>query len=491
MRSFTTARRTGVLATCSRSTAHRRITTLAARPGSTALGIAIGIALTVAAASDVAAQTTPAPAGSAASTPAASPHRHDMDMGGMPMGGMDMGDKPMDAMASHAMGSALGGYAMSRDGSGTSWQPEATPMEMLHTVRGDWSLMLHGYANAIEDRQSGPRGDTKAFSESMLMLMADRPLGPGTLGLRSMLSLDPLMGSDGYPLLYQTGETADGKTALVDRQHPHDALMELAGSYSLPLGDDRAAFVYAGLPGEPALGPTTFMHRFSGMRNPEAPITHHWFDSTHITFGVVTAGAIQGPWKLEGSWFNGREPDEHRWNIETRAFDSWSTRLSWNPTTAWSLQTSYGYLKSPEQLEPTTSVRRFTTSASYQAELAGHPWATTLAWSRNDKRGPDGRLLLPATLLESTYIVGRHTFFGRWEQATKDELFLPGQALAGQDFRVRKLSLGYIVDIASSGPLRWGIGGVVGLLDGPSALTPSYGRSPVSTMLFLQARIAP
>ena len=407
------------------------------------------------------------------------------------MGGMDMGGTPMHDMSAMPMHGALGGYAMSRDGSGTSWQPDATPMEMLHTMHGDWSLMLHGYANAVEDRQSGPRGDRKAFSESMLMLMAERPLGPGTLGLRGMFSLDPLMGSDGYPLLYQTGETADGKTPLVDRQHPHDALMELSGSYSVPLGDERSAFVYAGLPGEPALGPTTFMHRFSGMRNPEAPITHHWFDSTHVTFGVVTAGAVQGPWKLEGSWFNGREPDEHRWNIETRAFDSWSTRLSWNPTAAWSLQTSYGYLKSPEQLEPTTSVRRFTTSASYQTELAGNPWATTLAWSRNDKRGPDGRELLPATLLESTYIAGRHTFFGRWEQAKKDELFLPGQALAGEDFRVRKLSLGYIVDIVTSGPLHWGLGGVVGFLGGPSALEASYGRAPISTMLFLQARIAP
>ncbi len=394
-------------------------------------------------------------------------------------------------MAMPGMRAQFGPYPMSREASGTSWQPEATPMEMLETMQGDWSLMAHGYANVVADRQTGPRGAGKAFSESMLMLMANRPLGAGTLGLRSMLSLDPAMGKRGYPLLFQTGETADGKNPLVDRQHPHDAFMELSASYSVPIGEDRAAFVYAGLPGEPALGPATFMHRYSGMRNPEAPITHHWFDSTHVTFGVVTAGAVQGPCKLEGSWFNGREPDAQRWNVETRAFDSWSTRLSYNPTPAWALQASYGYLKSPEQLEPTTSVRRFTASASWQTRLADRPWATTLAWARNDKRGPEGRNLSPAFLLESTLVVAdRHTFFGRYERVSKDELFLPGDPLHGETFRVRKLSLGYIHDFVSHGPVRWGIGGVVGVLRGPAALDPSYGSHPMSTMVFLQARIA-
>jgi hypothetical protein len=234
------------------------------------------------------------------------------------------------------------------------------------------------------------------------------------------------------------------------------------------------------------------MHRWSGMRNPEAPITHHWFDATHVSFGVVTAGASQGPWKLEGSWFNGREPDERRWNIETRRFDSWSARLAWNPTREWSAQMSYGYLKSPEALEPETSVRRLTASATYQSQLAGRPWATTLAWSRNDKRGSEGRSLLPAVLLESTWAVAaRHALFGRFEQEDKDELFAPGDPRHGATFRVRKLSLGYLYDFAATGPLRWGIGGVVGVPREPASLDASYGRNPMSYLMFLQARIAP
>lgn len=229
--------------------------------------------------------------------------------------GHDMTAMPGMSMADHgmAMTSAFGPYSMTRQGSGTSWLPDATPMEGAHFMKGDWSLMAHGFVNLVADRQTGRRGSDKVFAESMAMLMGQRPLGFGTLGARAMLSLDPTMGKRGYPLVFQTGETADGRTHLVDRQHPHDLFMELATSYSVPLGRNGSAFVYLGLPGEPALGPPAFMHRFSGMRNPEAPLTHHWLDSTHITFGVATLGASQGPFQLEGSWFNGREPDQYRW----------------------------------------------------------------------------------------------------------------------------------------------------------------------------------
>jgi hypothetical protein len=393
--------------------------------------------------------------------------------------------------ASHdaAMTSALGPYAMSRDGSGTSWQPEATPMGGLQAMRDEWSLMAHGFVNAIHDRQTGPRGDRKTFAQSMAMLMGSRPAGPGTLGLRAMVSLDPTMGRRGYPLLMQTGETADGQAMLVDRQHPHDLFMELSTSYSVKLGDG-SAFAYFGLPGEPALGPPAFMHRFSGMRNPEAPLTHHWLDSTHITFGVATLGVSHGPAQLEASWFNGREPDQSRWNIETRRFDSWSARLSYNPTRALSMQVSYGDLKSPEQLEPDTRVRRTTASVTYHLDGGSHQWATTLAHGRNRKTGPASSVSEPGWLLESTYVRSdTHTVFARIEQVDNSELFAAGEPLHGESFRIRKYSIGYVYDFARTGPVRWGIGGLVGFVDAPARLDPHYGASPRSYMAFLQGRL--
>ena len=437
-----------------------------------------------------AAQSPESPA--AAASGAAHPH----DMPAMP--GHDMSEHenatpqgaPTHEHGAAPMKSALGPYPMSREGSGTSWQPEATPMAGLHMAQGDWSLMAHGWINALYDRQTGPRGDEKAFSSSMLMLMGNRPAGPGTLGLRAMLSLDPAQGKSGYPLLFQSGETADGATPLVDRQHPHDLFMELSGSYSMPVGPESSAFVYFGLPGEPALGPPAFMHRFSGMRNPEAPISHHWLDSTHITFGVATLGVSRGPLQLEGSWFNGREPDQFRWNIETRPFDSWSTRLSYNPLPELSMQVSYGDIKSPEQLEPDIRVQRTTASISHHLKTGADDWGTTLAWGRNRKSRPGTSASEPAWLLESTYVMrDTHTFFARAERVDNSELFPEGHALQGETFRVRKLSLGYIYDFARTGPLTWGIGGLVGFLGAPSGLDPYYGSSPRSYMVFLQSRL--
>ena len=429
------------------------------------------------------AAAAPAAPGAGAKPPA------DHDMSSMPghdmssMKGMSMDDDMM-------MKSAFGPYSMSRGGSGTSWQPEATPMGGLHIPAGDWSVMAHGYVNAIYDKQTGPRGNSKSFTESMGMLMGNRPVGPGTLGLRAMVSLDPTQGKSGYPLLFETGETANGRTPLVDRQHPHDLLMELSTSYSLPLGSDGAAFAYIGLPGEPALGPSAFMHRFSGMRNPEAPLTHHWLDSTHITYGVATLGASKGPFQLEGSWFNGREPDQYRWNIETRKFDSWSTRLTYNPLPELSMQVSYGDLKSPEQLEPDVRVKRTTASATYFRKSDDSNWGTTLAYGRNKKSGLITNVSEPGWLLESTYTLrDTHTVFARAEQVRNSELFQVGQSLHGEAFTIRKFSVGYIYDFAKTGPVMWGLGGLVGFARAPSQLDPYYGTSPRSYMVFLQGRL--
>src|ERR1700720_1794080 len=156
------------------------------------------------------------------------------------------------ARMGHAMHGMLGPYAMTREASGTSWQPDSSPHEGIMNMPDEWMTMIHGSANLIYDDQGGPRGGSKTFSSSMLMMMGQRPLAGGTLGLRGMVSADALMGKDGYPLLLQTGETADGKTPLIDRQHPHDFFMELAGGYTGPLAANRAAFFYPGLPGEAA-----------------------------------------------------------------------------------------------------------------------------------------------------------------------------------------------------------------------------------------------
>jgi hypothetical protein len=393
----------------------------------------------------------------------------------------DMSDMNM------VMPGLYGAYPMTREASGTSWQPDDTPMQGIHDMGETWTTMWHGYANLVYDHQGGPRGDTQSFTESMGMFMAQRELGDGTLGLRVMVSLDPTIGKAGYPLLFQTGETADGVTPLVDRQHPHDLFMELAATYSHNLSDDSSIFVYGGLPGEPALGPPAYMHRYSGADNPETPLSHHWLDSTHITFGVVTAGYVWRTLKLEGSVFNGREPDQYRWNIETRKFDSASARLSWNPTPAWSLQISHGRLDSPEALEPDVAVARTTASASYAGSFNNNPWQTTLAWGRNRHSPGD---TTQAWLLETNLnLHDKYTLFARAENVENDELFLPGDPLHGQIFAISKLTVGAIYDFARLTHVRLGLGALISGYDYPDALRSSYGEHPTSYMVFLRAKI--
>jgi hypothetical protein len=303
-----------------------------------------------------------------------------------------------------------------------------------------------------------------------------------------MLTLEPAtIGKSGYPLLLQTGETADGKTPLIDRQHPHDLFMELAATYSVPVGEQSSLFAYFGYPGEPALGPATFMHRFSGMDNPEAPITHHWLDSTHVTFGVATLGYVWRQFKIDGSIFTGREPDENRWNFERARFDSYSARLTWNPAKAWSMQVSYGNIHSPEQLAPGIDVERVTASVAWHHRWDENNWQTTLAWGRNIQHpGAD----LDGFLLESLVNFHKtHTVFGRIENVEKDELFPPSDPRDGEVFRVTKMSIGYIYDFPKWHYVRFGLGGLGSVHFLPGQLTPTYGETPVSFMLFVRAKL--
>jgi hypothetical protein len=409
----------------------------------------------------------------------------EMQGSGMEMAGAE---EPEAHSMKDSMHGMLGPYSMRREASGTAWQPDASPMDGLHYMNGDWMFMFHGFADVIYDNQSGNRSDHKFFSANMLMGMAQHPLGAGTIGGRAMLSLEPAtIGKSGYPELLQTGETADGKTPLIDRQHPHDFFMELATSYSLPIGEESSVFAYFGYPGEPALGPATFMHRFSGADNPEAPITHHWLDSTHITFGVATLGYVWKDLKLDASVFTGREPDENRWDFDRPRFDSYSARLTYNPAPAWSMQVSYGNIQSPEELEPDRDVERVTASLTYHLAWDENNWQTTLAWGRNYQHpGPD----LDGILLESSVNFHQtHTIFGRLEEVQKDELFAHDDPLEGQVFRVGKISAGYIYDFPKWRHIRFGVGGSGSIYSLPDDLTATYGDTPLGLMLFVRAKL--
>jgi Heavy metal binding domain len=364
---------------------------------------------------------------------------------------------------------------MSREGSGTSWLPDSSPMYGKMFMFGENMLMLHGAIFPRYTNVSTRRGDDRIDAPNWFMGMYSHPLGDSTqIGARLMMSLDPLTeGGRGYPLLFQTGESWHDEP-LHDRQHPHDLFDELSLSLSQKFDHDFSAYLYFGYPGEPALGPPAFMHRPSAMDDPDAPIGHHWQDSTHITFGVATAGLVWRNVKIEGSIFTGREPDENRYDFDRPRFDSYSGRLSWNPTKNLALQASYGYIKSPEALDPKTNIHRTTASAIYNLPLGPDSnWSNSFVWGQNNATA-EGKT--QSFLIESNYQRGRDTLYVRWERVQKSghELVLdpPDES---RIFPIGGYTIGYVRDLSHGNGVDIGLGAQFTFNDRPDRLDRYYG----------------
>jgi hypothetical protein len=374
----------------------------------------------------------------------------------------------------HMMSSSPAADLLMQQASGTSTAPAAVPMEMTMTQLGDWRVMLHGAAFLDATSQTGPRGRDQLFSTNWAMAMADRPLAGGHLMLRSMVSLEPLfMPQRGYAELFQTGETAHG-LPIVDSQHPHDFVMELAAEFAIDLGHNTIGYLYAAPVGDPSLGPIAYPHRPSAQELPQATLSHHLQDSTHIANNVVTIGAKSGSFSLALSGFHGEEPDENRWDIDGGNIDSWSVRGTWDPSPNMTLQLSTGHLVNPEAHEP-GNVQRTTASIQHYLPLQDGSLATSLIWGHNQAhgQGTDG-ITAEANwkFRTSNYLTGR------FERVDKEY---------EQIFTIAALTVGYTKDVYRNDRMLAGVGGNVTFYDVPSGLKSRYG-SPRSYLAYVRVR---
>jgi hypothetical protein len=398
------------------------------------------------------------------------------------MQGMNMGEAALSSMPSfHAS-------------SGTAWQPASVPETMWMISPGGWDLMLHYTVFITYNQQGGPRGEGKAESTNYFMFMEQHRLGAGTLLLQQMFSAESLTSPHpGFPELFQTGETYHGQP-LVDHQHPHNVFAELSALYTLPVSEKVTWLLYGGPSAEPALGPVTYMHRQSASENPEAPLGHHLQDSTHTSFGVVTTGFIFNfakfaLFKVEGSAFNGHEPNEERWSIQLAPLDSWSFRVSAAPTRNWTAQYSMGFLQHPEALDPNNEMRE-SASLEYNRPLSGGKlgngnWASSLIWGRKHKELDN--TTQNSYLLESTLnFLARNYAYTRLELVDKDELF--PQDPAHPSYRIGAYTFGGVRDLVHSEHWQVGLGGDVTFYSKPAALDPIYGNNPVSFHVFVRIR---
>jgi len=373
-------------------------------------------------------------------------------------------------------------------GAGTAVNPASTGMTMSMKTIGGWNFMTHGYAFLNFIQQSGPRGQDDVISTNHLMLMAERqPNQKSSFLLRGMFSLEPATIQDGlYPLLFQTGEVANG-VPIIDGQHPHDLFMELSAQYAIQLNRNTLIYFYAGVRGDPALGPVAYPHRVSAQELPQATLSHHLQDSTHIADDVLTAGIRYKFVRLEVSGFHGAEPDGHRWDFDQGAIDSWSTRATFTPNSRWAAQMSTGRLKKPEELEP-GDVQRTTASVTYDRPVAAGFWASSFIWGWNDKIAD--HLNVYSYLFETLYQFKHKNYAtARLEVVDKEELFAGQQnPLAGQVFQIKALTLGYAHDFTWIPRFQTGIGANVTFYSTASELDPYYGTSPKGVFFYLRIR---
>ena len=339
----------------------------------------------------------------------------------------------------------------------------------------------------VDTQQSGPRGGDKFYSPNWFMTSAQHRVGQrGAFELNLMLSLDPAtVTSQRYPLLFQTGETAYGKP-LIDAQHPHNFIMGLGFHYAHQLSENTTADIYFAPVGDPALGPVAFPHRASAMELPQAPISHHWQDATHIADEVLTVGISHKKVRLEASGFYGSEPGENRWIIQGGPLNSWATRFWYFPTNNWAAQVSVGRIAHPEPLEPGDQVRA-TASLAYSKPMPGGSWSSTLVWGRNHSTATHRNL--NSYLVESLLPVGGRNFItGRIELVDKDELFIDE---SGSTFRVGAYTIGYTRDINLFRFVETGIGANFSAYSLPSAIKPYYGDHPIGGNIFVRFRLRP
>ena len=379
--------------------------------------------------------------------------------------------------------------------SGTSVNPASWPMPMIMTHFGNWNTMFMGLGFLSSIEQSGTRGHDKLYSTNWLMASAEHRLGSnGAFQTELMISLEPATVTDRqYPLLFQTGETAYG-LPLTDAQHPHNFIMSLGFHYAHQLGEDATMDLYFAPVGDPALGPVAFPHRASAIEMPQAPISHHWQDSTHIADEVVTVGVRFKMLKVEASGFYGSEPGENRWIIESGPINSWSGRFWFFPTKDWAAQVSFGRVARPEALEPGDQTRT-TASLEYTRPMAGGSWSSTVAWGRTHSTATFRNL--NSYLAESVMPVSRRNFVtGRFELVDKDELFRNQPDLEqhldvffGSTFRVGAYTVGYTRDFDFFRHVETGIGANFTAYSMPDAIKPYYGAHPVGGNVFVRFRI--
>lgn len=379
---------------------------------------------------------------------------------------------------------------MNRNGSGTAWNPDKAPMYSYNMYTHKWLFMAHGDMFIRYNNQdaliAGPLNTEQIDVTNRLALTGQRQSGlDGLLHFNAAFSSDILFSNgNGLAQLYQNADNWNG-TKMGNRQLPNNIFSELSVSYAWSFADKGDLFLYGGYPAEPALGPVSYWKRPSGSFVSTPSLGSQWTDGTNISYGVATLGLREGKFKIEGSSFTGRQPDKKNYDFNLPYFNSWSARLSFNPTSRWALQVSRAEITSPDVQNPKTNLIRTTASATYVYPIDPRQYFSySLIWGMNET----GKLQSNAAIAEATLRLKRRTAYSRaeWVQKTAAGLNLNPIAFNPyQIYNVSAITIGGSYDLlyVKYFTIAAGAQATGHLTD--NALNNTFGQYPISGQVYL------
>jgi hypothetical protein len=343
---------------------------------------------------------------------------------------------------------------------------------------GGWTWSAEGTAFVGVNVQHRSLFGVEEFeSENWASAGAERGLRGGTLTLSSILSLEPLtLRSLGSAQVFQFGGSYLGGP-VVDHAHPRDLVSGLGAAFSRAIGAISVR-LEGDLVGAPALGPAGFENRPTASLNPAAPLSREHLDSTDASSGVLLVGLQASGASIEASAFRGRGPDEHRFDLNLGALDSWAVRASYTRA-GWTSQVSSGVIHQPEIFEP-YDVRRTTASIGFAPPGRAISWMA--AWGEDrDRYGVLDAYLVDAALRLSP----RQRVYARLEIVANDFLDAGYHLQRGgeviQVSTVTAFTGGYVRDLGRG----VGVGADATFYDVPSSLSANY-VSVYSAHLFVR-----
>jgi hypothetical protein len=384
------------------------------------------------------------------------------------------------------------------------WVPETGMCKPRPSEQDFEHIMVHGNGFLVGTSESGSRGVNKLASPNMLM--AD---WGGTLAADHYFEGELMMTfekwtfpNSGYPELLQVGEARANGSPYYDFQHPHSSpIMGIGLSDTVRQSDGNLWRFRFSPRGASTDGPVAFMHRKTGVVNPDAPLGHHiGQDVGHISSTVIAVSHYLGNNIFEVSGFHGEEPEPTKVDLPLGKIDSFALRYTRYFNKQLFAMASLAYVTADHRQQSLAetqdqsldsygwkSAQRLSASVYYQSKMG--TWDVHRSLILGELHSNGFKTDQFSFLYEVTFAKKAHEIWSRIEILQRFPIQLGISAKETPPFHskwIEVLTLGYTHSIQQfdGAELKAGLSGTIDIL--ANAFTPTYGSLPVTGRAFIQ-----